>query len=652
MSNSSLLDIVRQKLTVSANEFRSNCLYYTTDKISVMELSTILKKNANYCRNTGIKLEKKRGMSWRETITEYLTEIDRGAQLNERPPIVSIMGHVDHGKTTLLDTIRNTHLQEKEVGGITQKITVSPITFHQKKIIFLDTPGHSDFMQLRQHGISLTDLVVLVISASEGIMPQTNEIITYLREYHLPVIVFINHKKPSETDNERVLNKIKTQLQERELNPLDWGGEIIVVSGSVKKKEDVEHLCENILLLADYKTNWQRPASGVVINSYSHPQAGTMLTELLIQGGRLQEKNEIFLNGRLGSVKIIFDLTGRKLSQAFPGDLVRIVGCNFPAELGNKFLNVNLIFLADSQNSLEVLNSLVKDINNFSVVHSTVGKITDSVLNLAKITQSIILAFGYQFSTVQEKIFRENHLTFFSSKIIYEITDKLKIIQRNQQREKKLVEKIRGAAQVSQIFHFSKVGKIAGCQVISGKIARNNLVHVFRNEKPLFTGSIRSLESNKVTVKEVVSGQECGIVLKGFSDFQINDQIVAFQRQEERPTLSGKSALANVLTNTDKFFEGRIGWNITSQVQVEEFFSEITDAEGQTITYRVIDLPGTDNTKLSLAELFAEIKKALEECGAQLHQIFFLYPGRSSNQQITKAYKLLKKIISPSEDEA
>ncbi|CAG8791250.1 10523_t:CDS:1, partial [Racocetra persica] len=260
----------------------------------------------------------------------------------------------------------------------------------------------------------------------------------------------------------------------------------------------------------------------------------------------------------------------QKIRQAFPGDLVRVIGGNFPTELGEKFLvikdertkkeilqevtnwsekknqpalspssgkkNVNLVLLADSQNSQEALNNLVAKSDNsqvnFSVVYSSVGKLNSFGLNLAKITQSVILAFGYQFSSSEIKIFRENNLSFYSSKIIYEIEEKLKKIVENQQ-EKKQVEKVMGVAQVSHVFYFSKVGNIAGCQIISGKIARNNFVHVFRGEEQLFTGSIRSLESDKITVKEISSGRECGIVLKGFDDFQIGDKVIAFQMKEE-----------------------------------------------------------------------------------------------------------------------
>lgn len=590
MNDTSLVTIIRRKILTNQHEFRNNCLYYTTEKISAEELSAILGTTTSeiisyfwkqgkvigknqplpsdwlkdYCRSIKVKLSKKKAVGWGEIIEECLNQGDKNAQLKERPPIVSIMGHIDHGKTTLLDTIRQTSQQKKEAGGITQKISVSPIEFQGKKIIFLDTPGHSDFIKMRQRGISLTDLVVLVIEARDGIMPQAEEIINYLHEYQLPVIVFINHKKPFETDNETNLNRIKTQCQEKGLTPLDF------ISGNACEKESVNYLCENILLLADYKTNWQRPASGVVIDSYLHPQLKTILTELLILGGRLQEKDEIFLAEKFGLVKIIFDHQNQKISQAFPGDLVRLTGCNFPSELGDKFLvikdtntkkevtkelsnylskknlvslpsasgkkNINLVLLADSQNSLETLKNLAEKSNNsavgFSVIYEVVGKLNNFAINLAKITQSIILAFGCQFSLHLSKIFRENNLPFFSSRIIYEIGDRLqKIVEAR--REKKEVEKITGVAQVSHIFYYSRVGNIAGCQVASGKITRNNSVRVFRDEKSLFTGAIRSLESKKINIKEVIAGQECGIVLKGFDDFQVGDQIIAFHRQVE-----------------------------------------------------------------------------------------------------------------------
>jgi len=353
------------------------------------------------------------------------------------------MGHIDHGKTTLLDTIRQTQIQKKEAGGITQKVSVSQIEFQQQKITFLDTPGHSDFIKMRQRGISLTDLVILVIDARDGIMPQTAEIIDYLHQYQLPMLVFINHKKPSETNNETNLNRIRTQLQEKGLTPLEWGGEIIVVSGNAKEKESINHLLENVLLFADFKANSNCPAHGVIIDSYLHPQTGSQVNELLVRDGKLKERDVIFLNGKFGKAKIMFDLYGQKTMIAPPSDLVKVVGLNVPAELGDRFLvvdnedivakieseltnywekkkklvppsplssekkNVNLVLMADSQNSLEALMELIKKKTtpnfNFSIIYTTIGNLNSFALDLTRVTNSTVLFFGCQPSQKQIK---------------------------------------------------------------------------------------------------------------------------------------------------------------------------------------------------------------------------------------------------------
>jgi translation initiation factor IF-2 len=307
-----------------------------------------------------------------------------------------------------------------------------------------------------------------------------------------------------------------------------------------------------------------------VIDSYLH-QSGALSTELLVLGGKLKEKDEIFLGGKFAAAKIIFNHVGKRITQAFPGDLVRIIGLNFATELGNKFLVVedskakkeiekeinnylskrsqlglplatekriiNLILLADTQNSLGVLNKLVEKMNNsnvsFFVINRSVGKLSNSGLNLAKITNSTILVFGFNFPSHQEKILRENNIPFFGSKIIYEIEEKLEqIITDNQ--EKRKVEKECGVAKITKIFDFSG-GNIAGCLVISGKVSRNNRVRVLQGKQDttVFTGEIKSLESKNESKSEVISGQECGIVLKGFDKFQVGDKIIAFQIVEE-----------------------------------------------------------------------------------------------------------------------
>jgi len=422
---------------------------------------------------------------------------------------------------------------------------------------------------MRQRGISLTDIVVLVIDASDGIMFQTEEIVDYLHKYQIPVIVFINHKKPEQTDNETNLNRIRTQLQEKGLTPLEWEGETIFVSGSAKKKESVNNLLENILLVTDCKSNLQHPTNGVIIDHYLHSKTGSVVTELLVQDGKVNEKDTIFLNGKFSKVKMIYDLYGKKIEMAFPSDPVKIIGLTSSTELGDRFLvindndivkslekelipyqekktkitpppvtkeknNINLVLLADSQNRLEALTEMIKKKTSskggFWIIHRAIGKLNDSTIDLIKFTHSLVLSFGLQLNQEQTKTFKENNISFFSSNIIHEITAKIEEIISTQQEEIEEIEEIVGTALVKVVFEFSK-GNIAGCQVISGKISRNKRVYVLqgKEEKKIFVGEIKSLESNKVEKNEVSSNQECGIVLKGFDKFQTGDKIVAFQ---------------------------------------------------------------------------------------------------------------------------
>ncbi|CAI2192554.1 16667_t:CDS:10, partial [Funneliformis geosporum] len=555
-----LLEIVRQNVSKTTNELKNNILYLI-ENVTVAELGEIIAKGqiishnqplswdllTDYCQNIKIEIKKKSGINFNQIIQEYLKKDWQKGQLVARPPVVSIMGHIDHGKTTLLDTIRQTQVQKKEIGGITQKVSASQIEFQNQKITFLDTPGHSDFIKMRQRGISLTDLVVLVIDAKDGVMEQTKEIINYLLLYELPVIVFINHKKLTETNHENNLNRIR-------------------VSGSARETTSIQNLLEVILLFSvDFKTEHSNSTHGVVIDSYLHSQTGSRISELLIQNGELKAGDIIFLSGKFGKAKMIFGLHGQKTTVAYPSDLVQVIGLNAPAELGDRFLvlsdekavveiekelvehwgkkkkitspssekkNVNLVLAADSQNSLEALTELIKKKTtanlNFSVVQVAMGSLNSFALDLARITNSTVLIFGYQPSQREIKTLKEDKISFFSSKIIYEIGDKLDEII-SSQREVEEVEEIVGTATVKKVFHFSK-GNIAGCQVVSGKINRNKQVYVLQGKegKKIFSGEIKTLEINKVEKKEVSAGQECGIVLKGFNNFQEKDKIVSF----------------------------------------------------------------------------------------------------------------------------
>lgn len=603
-----LLELFQEKLSSKSQSIIKNQTFFYAEPLKAADLSEVFQipvsqiikffwdreivvsQNQNlsaelvntYCQSRGLKASKQKVKSSFDTIIEeYISQINHRGNLISRPPVISVMGHIDHGKTTFLDTIRKSQVQKEEKGGITQKISIYQVIFQEKKLTFCDTPGHSDFIKMRQRGISLTDLVVLIIDAKDGIMPQTEEIINYLHKYKLPVIVFLNHKKPTETNNEANLNKLNSQLQEHSLTPMEWGGDVLIISGSAREKKDTDQVCENILLMNEinqWKANPQLPAYGLIIDSKISPKLGKINT-ILIQDGTLREKNLLIISGKIGKIKRIVDFQEKVISQAFPGDPVQVIGLDFLAEAGKKFLatpddkftqkiskllvdyqkeggavglsnqpivwlnsetekqkHINLIVIADSQASLEALADLVRaktvDDLSFQIVDSSVGNIHDRLFNLAKITRSYLLIFNLKLTKEVRQKFKENQLKWFQSDIIYEVEEKLvELIRRT--REKKQVEKVLGTAEVIKVIYFSKIGNIAGCQVINGTIERNNLTYVFRQGQKIFSGKIKSLQVEKEKSSEAKKGQECGIVLESFDNFQEKDQIISYRWEEE-----------------------------------------------------------------------------------------------------------------------
>ncbi|MCE8162674.1 MAG: GTP-binding protein [Candidatus Moeniiplasma glomeromycotorum] len=590
-NNHLLVELLRKETVQVTSKFKDNCLWLAEEEsIAPEELGKLIgqptvkiiaffwdkkifvNQNQNltpdllndYCTNFKLQIKPQKTLEFSVVIQKYLEKVTNHETLVKRPPVVSVMGHIDHGKTTLLDTINQTSQQKKEAGGITQKVTTSQAEFKDQKITFLDTPGHSTFVKMRQRGISLTDLVVLVIEAGEGIMFQTVEIINYLRKYKLPSIVFINHKNPAKTNQPVNLHKIDAQLTEKELNPL------AVINGNAKKSQDpgINELLENIVSLSDFRSPLQVPAHGVVIDSYFDSHTKHWVNELLIQGGELVEKDTLFLNGQFARVKTgtIHDMfTQKTVQRASPGNLVKIFDLNISAELGERFLvvndkeieeniqqelknywekrnklsstlanqekkNFNLTLIANSENARLVLHDLVKKKEfstvNLTIVSEIIGNLTSSDLELIKSTNSMVLLFS-KINSAQKKVFQTNNIPFFSSQIIYEIEKELDKIIGQQQVKEKATEEI-GTAQVKKVFSFSG-GNIAGFRVMKGKIKRNSLVQVWRVQQKIFTGEIKSLESNKAKLNEISSGQEGGMMLKNFNDWQEGDQIVAFQ---------------------------------------------------------------------------------------------------------------------------
>ena len=601
-----LIEFLQKELEKTL-ELKSGTLFCYSEEIGIDDLSKVLKvqssmiisffwklgntitKNqkinfelvTDFCKTKRIKTALKERVGINEIINDYLN-VSKSEKRESRNPIVSVMGHIDHGKSTLLDTVRSTQDQKKEEGGITQKINIYPVEFQGKKITFLDTPGHNVFLKMRERGASFTDLIVLVIAAEDGVMPQTLEVIEHIHKYRLPTIAFINNKK-KEFDNEKTLDKIRAQLQERGLTPSEWGGETTVISGSAINKSDTDMLLENILLLSeiyDWKADFSSSANGVILDSYTSNKSG-VVNNLLVKNGSLKNRDILFVNGESGRVKKIVDFSDKELIKANPGDIVQVFGLGFESEPGDNFLvmsdeslvkkikriiptkidsrkfsnndssssnlnnkesedfvkNINLILIADSQSSLEALENIVKknsnDKINFNSIYTEVaGDVSDSVINLSKITQSSVLTFNVRISQQKTKDLKENKIHWLSESIIYKIGDGLVELAKSF-REKKKVEKILGVAEIKKIFYFSQVGNIAGCQVLSGNINRNHLVNVFRKEEKIFTGKISSLQRDKNNIKEISKGQECGIVVNNFNDFQIDDRIISYALVEE-----------------------------------------------------------------------------------------------------------------------
>lgn len=601
-----LIDFLQVELGKTV-ELKGDLLTCYSEETNVDELSKVLripssliisffwKSGRNITKNQGLSLELVKEfcesrrirttfvkqVEINQIISKYLNQNASHAKLQARTPVVSVMGHIDHGKSTLLDTIRGSKDQKNEEGGITQRINIHPVEFNGKKITFLDTPGHDVFLKMRERGATSTDLVVLVIDSNDGVMPQTVEVINYIHKYKIPTIAFINNKKKEALTNAN-LDRIKSQLQDKSLVAADWGGDLTIVTGSAIKKADADELLENILFLAevhDWKADYQIAANGIIIDHYVNNKRG-VVNVALVKNGTLKNRDNLFVNGAAGKVRNLGSFLPKRpeVASAEPGDVVEVYGLGFEAEPGDNFIvindeslvkkikriipaknneskkfsqateseeltrenlgrkTINLILLADSQNSLEALVNIAKSSSTanvlFNPIYSEAGELNDSVVSLCKITQSSVVMFNVKISQQKAKDLKEHKVQWFESSIIYKIGDGLVEIAKTF-REKKKTEKIIGVAEIKKIFYFSQVGSIAGCQVLSGTVNRNHLVNVFRKEVKIFSGKISSLQKDKNNVKEIGKGQECGIVVNGFNEFQLNDQIISYSLTDE-----------------------------------------------------------------------------------------------------------------------
>jgi len=517
----------------------------------------------------------------------YEEEVRRRAEsqkdaLLTRPPVVTIMGHVDHGKTTLLDAIRSSNLIEKEWGGITQHIGAYRVPFSNRFITFIDTPGHEAFTQLRARGARVTDIVVLVVAADDGVMPQTREAISHAKAAGVPIMVAINKIDKPEASADRV----KQQLSKEGLLVEDWGGNVISVDVSAKEKTNLTELLEMILLLADVleiKANPKVEAQGVVLEARMDPKKGPLAT-VIIQHGTLSS-GQAFISGiTYGKVRALFDENGRLLKKAEPSMPVEILGYSDVPAAGDFFQVVPnletakgvvshrlskikkeepprpehftldelfkkleqgdikelpLIIRADVQGSVEVLHDILPPLSSekikVKIIHSATGSITGSDVLLASASNAIILGYNVKPSPKITGLAKQEKVEIRSYNIIYQLIEDIRRALAG------MLEPVRkevylGRAEIRRIFQIPRVGTIAGCYILDGKITRNAEVKVMRGQEIVHQGRISSLKRVKESMAEVSKGLECGISLEGLKDIQEGDVIVAFVTEISKPT--------------------------------------------------------------------------------------------------------------------
>lgn len=501
---------------------------------------------------------------------------DDEKDLVERPPVVTIMGHVDHGKTTLLDYIRNSNVASGEAGGITQAIGAYSVKYKDKSITFIDTPGHAAFTEMRARGASITDIVIIIVAADDGIMPQTKEAIDHAKAAGVPIIVAINKIDKPEANIERVM----TGLVENGLTPEEWGGDIIVNKISAATGENVDELLENILLIAEmegYKANPSRYASGAVIESKKDSKVGSVVT-LLIQNGTLRLGDPIVIGNAFGKVRTLKNDLGQNIVEATPSTPVEVTGISEVPSAGDKFMafesekqakqiaeerklrsreqdtnfsgmsledlfgriqegvkEIKVVLKADVNGSLEaVKNSLEKitvDGVKVNVIRGAVGAITESDIVLASASDAIIIGFNVRGSSKTMDIAKQYGVSIKTYDIIYKVVEDMEKAMKGML-DPEYEEKVTGTLEIRQIFKFSKVGLIAGCHVLSGTIRNNEKARIIRDNVVVYNGSIKSLQHEKDQVKEVKKDMDCGLTLENCQDYKEKDIIEVYDLVE------------------------------------------------------------------------------------------------------------------------
>ncbi|SEF45757.1 translation initiation factor IF-2 [Caloramator fervidus] len=503
---------------------------------------------------------------------------DKEEDLRPRPPVVTVMGHVDHGKTSLLDAIRHSRVVETEAGGITQHIGAYTVDINDKKIVFLDTPGHEAFTAMRARGAQVTDIAVLVVAADDGVMPQTIEAINHAKAANVPIIVAINKIDKSGVNPDRV----KQELTEYGLIPEDWGGDTICVPVSAKTKQGIDTLLEMILLVAEMqelKANPNRPAKGTIIEAKLDKGRGPVAT-VIVQKGTLKVGDSIIAGTAYGKVRALIDDKGKKVKSAGPSMPVEILGLSEVPNAGDilyvvsdektarqiseirkekekqkyfassskitlqdlysqikegKVKELNIIVKADVQGSVEALKQALEKLSNdevrVRVIHGGVGAITETDVTLASASNAIIIGFNVRPNSMAMQLAEREKVEIKTYRIIYEAIDDIQAAMKGML-EPEYKEVITARLVVRQTFKVSSIGTIAGCYVEDGKVNRNNNIRVIRNGVVIYEGKIASLKRFKDDVREVAAGYECGLTIEKFNDIKEGDILETYTIEE------------------------------------------------------------------------------------------------------------------------
>lgn len=519
---------------------------------------------------------KKENIVTKENLLETFQVEDDPKSLVTIPPVVTVMGHVDHGKTTLLDALRHSNITTSEAGGITQAIGAYQIVMPQteQKITFIDTPGHEAFTEMRSRGANATNIIVLVVAADDGVMPQTEEAIDHARQAKVPMIVFINKMDKPGVNPDRV----KAELMEKGVISEEWGGEVPFIEGSAKAKLNLDQLLENILLVAeveDLKANSNKFASGVVLEAHLDKARGPVAS-VLVQQGTLRLRDVLVAGGTYGTIKDLRDDQNKSVSQAEPSMPVLVIGLNDVPLPGDKFLvlndektarqiataqadrqareaeqtskivtldkiktqieeerlkNLNIIIKADTQGSVEALKQVLNKLEipgvKIEVIRASVGAITSTDVSLAQTANAILYGFNVRPSAEVRRVVEERGVDLRLHNVIYKVVEELEQAAKGLL-DPEMVEKVQGQAEVRVLFKHSAVGTIAGCYVVDGVIKRKDKVRVLRNGVVIYDGEIAGLKHEKDDIKEAKTSSECGITIKNFNDLKIGDIIESY----------------------------------------------------------------------------------------------------------------------------